>query len=134
MDDKELLGIYTGYLISWFGLTTGTGLPHLLHGAISHDRDQQFLAGPSRNGKDLWQVVKPYVRQVKQNQIPFRYVLNDVRFVSAGKRKVRASIAKRPQIVGLPPGDTHCCNNSEPDVFRTAVRIALDCYFMPVPG
>jgi hypothetical protein len=65
MDDKELLDIYTDYLISSFGLTTGTGLSHLLHGAISHDRVQRFLAGSSRSGKDLWQVVKPYVRQVQ---------------------------------------------------------------------
>jgi hypothetical protein len=30
MDDKELLDIYTDYLISSFGLTTGTGLSRLL--------------------------------------------------------------------------------------------------------
>lgn len=36
MDDKELLDIYTDYLISSFGLTTGTGLSRLLAGEISH--------------------------------------------------------------------------------------------------
>ena len=65
MDDKELLDIYTDYLISSFGLTTGTGLSRMLNGAISHDRIQRFLAGPTRSGKDLWLVVKPYVRQVQ---------------------------------------------------------------------
>lgn len=65
MDDKELLDIYTDYLISSFGLTTGTGLSRLLNGAVSHDRIQRFLAGPARRGKDLWLVVKPYVRQVQ---------------------------------------------------------------------
>ncbi len=65
MDDKELLDIYTDYLISSFGLTTGTGLSRLLNGAVSHDRIQRFLAGSARSGKDLWQVVKPYVRQVQ---------------------------------------------------------------------
>jgi hypothetical protein len=65
MDDKELLDIYTDYLISSFGLTTGTGLSHLLNGAISHDRVQRFLAEPARSGKDLWQVVKPFVRQMQ---------------------------------------------------------------------
>ena len=65
MDDKELLDIYTDYLISSFGLTTGTGLSRLLNGAISHDRIQRFLAGPTQSGKDLWLVVKPYVRQVQ---------------------------------------------------------------------
>jgi hypothetical protein len=65
MDDKELLDIYTDYLISSFGLTTGTGLSQLLNGAISHDRVQRFLAEPARSGKDLWQVVKPLVRQMQ---------------------------------------------------------------------
>jgi hypothetical protein len=65
MDDNELLDIYTDYLISSFGLTTGTGLSHLLNGAISHDRGQRFLASPARSGKDLWKVVKPYIRQVQ---------------------------------------------------------------------
>lgn len=65
MKDKELLDIYTDYLISSFGLTTGTGLSHLLEGEISHDRIQRFLASPARSGKDLWKVVKPFVRQMQ---------------------------------------------------------------------
>lgn len=67
MNDKELLDIYTDYLISSFGQTTGTGLSRLLDGAISHDRVQRFLASPIKNGADLWQVVKPYVRQVQSD-------------------------------------------------------------------
>jgi hypothetical protein len=65
MNDKELLDIYTDYLISSFGLTTGTGLSRLLDGAISHDRIQRFLASPTQSGKDLWKVVKRYVRQIQ---------------------------------------------------------------------
>lgn len=65
MDDKELLDIYTDYLISSFGLTTQTGLSRLLNGAISHDRVQRFLAAEPKTGKDLWLTVKPYVRQVQ---------------------------------------------------------------------
>ena len=42
MNDKELLDIYTDYLISSFGLTTQTGLSRLLNGANSHDRIQLF--------------------------------------------------------------------------------------------
>jgi hypothetical protein len=67
MNDKELLDIYTDYLISSFGLTTGTGLSRLLDGAISHDRIQRFLASPVKSGFDLWKVVKPYVRQVQDD-------------------------------------------------------------------
>jgi hypothetical protein len=65
MDDKELLDIYTDYLISSFGLTTGTGLSRLLDGAISHDRVQRFLSSPSKGGADFWKIVKPYVRQIQ---------------------------------------------------------------------
>lgn len=65
MDDKELLDIYSDYLVSSFGLTTGTGLSRLLDGAISHDSLQRFLASPTKSGKDLWKVVKPYVRQIQ---------------------------------------------------------------------
>jgi len=65
MDDKQLLDIYTDYLISSFGLTTGTGLSRLLEGAISHDRIQRFLASPTKGGADFWKIVKPYVRQIQ---------------------------------------------------------------------
>lgn len=68
MNDKELLDIYTDYLISSFGLTTGTGLSGLLDGAVSHDRLQRFLSSPAKSGKDLWRVVKPYVRQVQRDE------------------------------------------------------------------
>lgn len=68
MNEKELLDIYTDYLISSFGLTTGTGLSRLLDGAISHDQIQRFLASPVKSGADLWQVVKPYVRQIESGE------------------------------------------------------------------
>ena len=68
MDDKELLDIYTDYLISSFGLTTATGLSRLLDGEISHDRIQRFLANPPQGGKELWKIVKPFVRQMQSEE------------------------------------------------------------------
>jgi hypothetical protein len=59
MDDKELLDVYSDYLISAFGQTTGTGLSELLGGAISHDRIQRFLSQNEFTSGDLWQIVKP---------------------------------------------------------------------------
>jgi hypothetical protein len=53
MNDKELLDIDGDYLISSFGLTTGTGLSRLRDGAISHDRIK---------------VVNPYVQQVQAEE------------------------------------------------------------------
>jgi hypothetical protein len=67
MTDNELLDIYSDYLISAFGLTTATGLAAVLHGQISHDRIQRFLAGKPRTSADLWRVVKPHVRAIQRD-------------------------------------------------------------------
>lgn len=65
MDDKTLLDLYSDYLISAFGQTSGTGLAELLGGAISHDRVQRFLSQNAFTSGDLWQVVKPHVRAIE---------------------------------------------------------------------
>ncbi len=64
--DKDVLDIYTDYLISSFGLTTATGLSALFGGTLSHDRISRFLKAPLQTSADLWKLVKPLVRQVQQ--------------------------------------------------------------------
>lgn len=66
MTDKELLELYSDYLISAFGQTTATGLSALLDGQVSHDRVQRFLASPKRTSAELWQIVKPHVRSIQR--------------------------------------------------------------------
>jgi hypothetical protein len=66
MDDKELLDVYSDYLISAFGQTTGTGLSELLGGTVSHDRIQRFLSHKEFTSGDLWQIVKPHVRAIQR--------------------------------------------------------------------
>lgn len=66
MDDKELLDLYSDYLISSFGQTTGTGMAQLLGGSISHDRIQRLLSKQDFTAADLWQVVKPHVRAIER--------------------------------------------------------------------
>jgi len=44
MKNKELLDIYSDYLISAFGQTTGTGLAGLIGGSVSHDQIQRLLS------------------------------------------------------------------------------------------
>ena len=63
--DKKLLDLYADYLIASFGLTTATGLAGLLDQAVSHDQITRFLAKRQFTSADLWQVVKPIVRQVQ---------------------------------------------------------------------
>ncbi len=65
MKNKELLDLYSDYLISAFGPTTGTGLAALLEGSLSHDRIQRFLAQAQLTRADLWLLVKPHVRAVE---------------------------------------------------------------------
>lgn len=67
MTDKELLELYSDYLISAFGQTTATGLSALLDGQISHDRVQRFLASAKRTSADLWLIVKPHVRAIQHD-------------------------------------------------------------------
>src|SRR5450631_939626 len=67
MKNKELLDIYSDYLISAFGQTTGTGLAGLLGGTVSHDQIQRLLSKETLGSAELWQIVKPYVRQIEQD-------------------------------------------------------------------
>jgi DDE superfamily endonuclease len=66
--DKQLLDLYTDYLISSFGLTTATGLSALLQGAISHDKITRFLSESDFTSTDLWRLVKPLVRQIQSEE------------------------------------------------------------------
>ena len=45
--DKELLDLYSDYLICSFSYTTATGLAGLLDNAIRHDAITRFLKGAS---------------------------------------------------------------------------------------
>jgi hypothetical protein len=66
MKRQELLDIYSDYLVSAFGQTTGTGLSALLEGDISHDQVQRFLGGVVYTSADLWQNVKHSVRTIQK--------------------------------------------------------------------
>ena len=66
--DKQLLEIYSDYLISSFSQTSATGLARLLDQTISHDRITRFLSEDDYGSRELWQLVKPVVRQVEQDE------------------------------------------------------------------
>ena len=51
---KELLDLYSDYLLSSFGTTTATGLSRLLDGAVSHDQVTRFLSEKVKTSSDLW--------------------------------------------------------------------------------
>lgn len=65
MDQKELLDLYSDYLLASFSATTATGLCQLLDSQVSHDQITRFLAGTKKTAVDLWIHVKPLVRQIQ---------------------------------------------------------------------
>ena len=60
--NKELLDIYSDYLISQCGYATATGLAATLDGEISHDQISRFLRAGDYKSKELWDYIKDKVR------------------------------------------------------------------------
>lgn len=65
--NRELLELYSDYLLSSFSYTTATGLSALTGGAVSHDRVTRFLANEDFDSKALWCLVKPLVREIEDD-------------------------------------------------------------------
>ena len=63
---KNLIDLYTDYLISSFSSTTATGLSSLVDGSLSHDQITTFLAESDLDSKSLWLNVKPMFREVEK--------------------------------------------------------------------
>ena len=63
--NRQLLDLYSDYLLSSFGATTATGLSALLDGALSHDQVTRFLSKEDFGPKDLWKLVKKDVRSME---------------------------------------------------------------------
>ncbi len=66
--NKELLDLYTDYLMSSFGTTTATGLSTLRDGRVSHDQSTRMLAGKKQGSVELWQLIKPQVRRMQSDE------------------------------------------------------------------
>ena len=65
---KELLDIYSCYLLYSQGQTAAAGLSQLLGGKVSHDRITRFLSSESLDEKILWKKVKKTVRAYEQEK------------------------------------------------------------------
>ena len=62
---KDLLELYSDYLLSSFSHTTATGLSRMSTGEVSHDKITRFLASEEMDSRALWRLVKPLARQVE---------------------------------------------------------------------
>lgn len=63
---KEILDLYTDYLLCTSGQATATGLSAMLEGEISHDKVTRFLSLQAYTSKDLWKEVKSTVRRIEK--------------------------------------------------------------------
>jgi hypothetical protein len=61
--NRDLLELYSDYLLSAFSYTTATGLSEMTGGAMSHDKVTRFLSEKASNSSELWRLVKPLVRE-----------------------------------------------------------------------
>jgi hypothetical protein len=66
--NKDLLELYSDYLLSSFTHVTATGLSAMTAGEVSHDRITRFLASEQMDSRALWLLVKPLVRQVEGDE------------------------------------------------------------------
>ncbi len=66
--DKQLLALYTDYLMSSFSYTTATGLSVLSEGKISHDKVTRFLSSEDFTSSKLWKLIKPTVREIENEE------------------------------------------------------------------
>ncbi|MCA1837793.1 MAG: hypothetical protein LC674_03235, partial [Actinobacteria bacterium] len=63
--NRDLLELYSDYLLSAFSYTTPTGLSAMTNGAISHEKITRFLGEKGLDSSTLWRLVKPLVRELE---------------------------------------------------------------------
>jgi IS4 transposase len=63
---RDILDLYSDYLLYSNAQTTATGLSELLDGEISHDKITRFLSSKEFYGKTLWKKVKRIVRAFEE--------------------------------------------------------------------
>ena len=66
--DRELLDLYSDYLLVTDRYATATGLSAILDGKISHDKITRFLHEEEPDSKALWRIVKTKVRETENDQ------------------------------------------------------------------
>lgn len=64
----ELQDIYTDYLMISNRLCTAAGLSDLTDGRISHDKITRLLNSDVFNSREVWQKVKPLIRQIESSR------------------------------------------------------------------
>ena len=63
--NREMIEIYSDFLITSFGQTSATNLEKALDAEISHDAITRFLSDRLLTSRDYWKLVKPVIRKVE---------------------------------------------------------------------
>jgi hypothetical protein len=63
--DREMIEIYSDYLITNFGQATAISLSNVLNGELSHDSITRSLADRELTSKDYWKLAKPIIREIQ---------------------------------------------------------------------
>jgi len=63
--NKEILDVYSDFLLATFTQATATGLAAMVNQAYSHDQITRFLNKPAYTQRDYWRIIKPVVRQIE---------------------------------------------------------------------
>ena len=63
--NREMIEIYSDFLITSFGQTSATNLEKALDAEISHDAITRFLSDRLFTSRDYWKLVKPVIRKVQ---------------------------------------------------------------------
>jgi len=64
--DREMIDLYSDYLITAYSQASATSLSRALDGAVSHDAITRFLADRTLTSRDYWTLIKPLVREVQR--------------------------------------------------------------------
>ena len=62
---KQILDLYSDYLLASFSQNSATDLSNLMNGEISHDQVTRFLSQEQKTSKDLWLIAKPFVKKIQ---------------------------------------------------------------------
>jgi hypothetical protein len=65
---REMLELYSDYLLVSFGPTSATGLSKLTGGEVSHDQVTRFLRQEESLSQNLWKLAKSLVRKIQHSE------------------------------------------------------------------
>ena len=68
MKRRDAFEIYTNYLLASPNKATATGLSAVLDNQMKHDYISDFLADKSLDSKAYWKEIKPFVRQIENEE------------------------------------------------------------------